>query len=114
MATERSGVVPPASIDEVRCHATAAAVLFIGSEGITTARASVLVFMVDATVRIVDRGRMEMDRNLLLEADTVSTGSDPNPDFERTEIPVYSLIIDHPEATILWDTGAHHRAGESH
>jgi glyoxylase-like metal-dependent hydrolase (beta-lactamase superfamily II) len=70
--------------------------------------------MVDATVEIVDRGRMEMDRNLLVQSAVTSTHSDPDPSLQRTTIPIYSLVVDHPDATVLIDTGSHHAAGEGH
>lgn len=55
-----------------------------------------------------------MDRNFALEAHTVATRSNPNPDLEFEEAPIYNLVIQHPEATILWDTGAHPKAADGH
>jgi hypothetical protein len=70
--------------------------------------------VVDATVEIVDRGRMETDRNLLVQSAVTSTHSDPDPSSQRTTIPIHSLVVDHPEATVLIDTGSHHAAGAGH
>jgi len=70
--------------------------------------------MTATRISILDRGRMEMDRNLLVEASVTSTERNPNPEFRRTTVPIISLIIDHPDATILWDTGSHHEAGDGH
>lgn len=70
--------------------------------------------MVDATVSLVDRGTIHADLNFMLQSHTVGTAADPNPDIEMGEGPVYNLVIDHPEATILWDTGSHPEAGEGH
>lgn len=70
--------------------------------------------MVDASVAGIPRGSIRIDRNFLLEADTIATANDPSPRLERTEIFVYNLLIDHPAGTILWDTGSHHEAGEGH
>jgi glyoxylase-like metal-dependent hydrolase (beta-lactamase superfamily II) len=55
-----------------------------------------------------------MDRNFLLESDTVATAADPTPRLERTDVLVYNLVIDHPDGTILWDTGSHHAAADGH
>jgi glyoxylase-like metal-dependent hydrolase (beta-lactamase superfamily II) len=52
--------------------------------------------------------------NYMMEANTIGTYEEPNPDAEYDEIPVWNLIIDHPEATILWDTGSHHDAADGH
>jgi glyoxylase-like metal-dependent hydrolase (beta-lactamase superfamily II) len=70
--------------------------------------------MVDASVAFVDRGTIRTDMNFLLENHTMGSAVDPNPDTEMVEGPVYNLVIDHPEATILWDTGSHPEAGDGH
>jgi glyoxylase-like metal-dependent hydrolase (beta-lactamase superfamily II) len=70
--------------------------------------------MGNATVTYVDRGTLRADANFLREHHVVGTASDPNPDLELVEGPVYNLVIDHPEATILWDTGSHPDAGDGH
>jgi len=50
----------------------------------------------------------------MMEANTIGSHDEPNPDTEYDEIPVWNLVIDHPEATILWDTGSHHDAADGH
>jgi glyoxylase-like metal-dependent hydrolase (beta-lactamase superfamily II) len=55
-----------------------------------------------------------MDRNFHAEASTIATQSDPNPDLELVDAAVYNLVIDHPDGTILWDTGCHPEAGDGH
>ena len=70
--------------------------------------------MTDIDVTGVSRGTIEMDRNFVLEAETIATRSNPNPDLTVAEVPLYNLVIEHPEATILWDTGAHPMAGDGH
>jgi glyoxylase-like metal-dependent hydrolase (beta-lactamase superfamily II) len=70
--------------------------------------------MTDADVTVVPRGTIRMDRNFQLEAHTIARRSDPNPDLEFVASPIYNLVIDHPEGTVLWDTGAHPAAGEGH
>lgn len=70
--------------------------------------------MVDATIHGLDRGRILSDENYDLEAHGTASASEPNPTLERTEAPVYNLLIEHPEGTILWDTGSHPEAGEGY
>ncbi|MCW8172832.1 MBL fold metallo-hydrolase [Natrialba swarupiae] len=70
--------------------------------------------MVDATVDVIHRGGLECDQNYMIEGETLGTHDEPNPDVTYDEIPVWSLVIDHPEATILWDTGSHHDALDGH
>ncbi|MFB6164018.1 MAG: N-acyl homoserine lactonase family protein [Haloarculaceae archaeon] len=70
--------------------------------------------MVDATVSLVDRGTLRTDVNHGMENYVVGTADEPNPDAMLIEGPVYNLVIDHPEATILWDTGSHPDAGDGH
>lgn len=70
--------------------------------------------MVDASIDIIDRGTISVDENFLIEASTAATASDPNPDLEMIDIPVYNLVVDHPEGVILWDTGIHPDARDGH
>jgi glyoxylase-like metal-dependent hydrolase (beta-lactamase superfamily II) len=70
--------------------------------------------MVDATVTLVDRGTIRTDVNHIIEGFSMGTASDPDPETVMAERPVYNLVIDHPEATILWDTGSHPEAGDGH
>lgn len=70
--------------------------------------------MIDATVTPIDRGRVRADKNYMIEGYELASASDPNPEAEIAETPVYDLVIEHPEATILWDTGSHPEAGEGH
>jgi len=70
--------------------------------------------MVDATIQGIHRGTIHSDVNFHLEAERVATVDEPSPTAERIATPVYNLVIDHPEATILWDTGSHPDAGDGH
>jgi N-acyl homoserine lactone hydrolase len=70
--------------------------------------------MVDATISLVDRGTIRADMNFLIENHTMGSAVDPNPDTEMISGPVYNLVIDHPEATILWDTGSHPDCGDGY
>jgi glyoxylase-like metal-dependent hydrolase (beta-lactamase superfamily II) len=70
--------------------------------------------MVVAEITVVSRGELKSDKNFQLAADTVATKSDPNPDLDFISTPVYNLVIEHPEGTILWDTGIHPNAADGH
>lgn len=70
--------------------------------------------MVTATIDVIDRGGLMCDLNYMIEGNTLGTHDEPNPDTEYAEIPVYNLVIDHPEGTILWDTGNHEDALDGH
>lgn len=70
--------------------------------------------MVDATISLLDRGTIRADTNFIVEGHNMATAGEPNPDHQRGDGPVYNLVIDHPEATILWDTGSHPEAGDGH
>lgn len=77
-------------------------------------RPCIYFYMAEIEIHPLDFGKMTCDLNLLSEAQIVGVKGDPNPDIERVDIPVYGLIIDHPDATILWDTGSHPDAGDGH
>ncbi|MFC6717990.1 N-acyl homoserine lactonase family protein [Natrialbaceae archaeon GCM10025810] len=70
--------------------------------------------MVDATITPIDRGTITTDVNHILEGAVVGTADDPNPDAVMGDGPVYNIVIDHPEGTILWDTGSHPEADAGH
>jgi N-acyl homoserine lactone hydrolase len=70
--------------------------------------------MVDTTIVPLDRGRVRADRNYVIEGYRLGSASDPDPETEMVETPVYGLVIEHPEATILWDTGSHPEAGDGY
>lgn len=58
-------------------------------------------------IHVLDRGRIHADLNFALDGEVAATHSDRSPDLEYGEFAVWNLVIDHPEATILWDTGTH-------
>lgn len=70
--------------------------------------------MADATVTCLDRGAITADINYFVPGANLATLNDQNPDAMTVDVPIYSYIIDHPEGTILWDTGSHHEAGSGH
>lgn len=70
--------------------------------------------MADIAIDVIDRGRIETDINYPLEGARMATSDRPNPDAVRGEGVVYNLVLDHPDGTILWDTGSHPDAGSGH
>jgi len=70
--------------------------------------------MVDATIDVLHRGTLQSDLNYLIEGHTLATHDERNPEATYIDFPVWSLVIDHPEGTILWDTGSHHDALDGH
>lgn len=70
--------------------------------------------MGEIDIHVLDRGRIRMDTNFQIEADVVATQAEPNPDLQFEPTPVYNLLLEHPEGTILVDTGSHHAAGDGH
>jgi glyoxylase-like metal-dependent hydrolase (beta-lactamase superfamily II) len=70
--------------------------------------------MVQATVNPLDRGRLRLDTNFAFEGDSLGTFDNPDADNELIDFVVYNLLIDHPEATILVDTGSHPDAADGY
>jgi N-acyl homoserine lactone hydrolase len=70
--------------------------------------------MVDASVTPIERGTITTDFNHIIEGHTMGSAADPNPEIAMGDGPVYNLVIEHPEATILWDTGSHPEADSGH
>jgi len=70
--------------------------------------------MVDIDLTLLDRGRVHADMNFVVDGHAVATASNRDPDHEYAEFVVWSLVIDHPEATVLWDTGSHPEAGDGY
>jgi len=70
--------------------------------------------MATRSISVVDRGALKCDLNYLVDGNTLGTYDEPNPDTDYIEIPVYNLVIDHPDGTILWDTGVHPRANDGY
>lgn len=70
--------------------------------------------MPDITIDVIDRGVFKSDLNYMVEGATMATLDDQNPDIEFVDNQVYNLVIDHPDGTILWDTGIHPEAGDGH
>lgn len=59
---------------------------------------------------ILDNGRLEGDHNWIVAMSTVGTLEDKTPPLKWVSIPVYCVLIDHPDGKILYDTGCHPQA----
>lgn len=53
---------------------------------------------------VMDNGRMSMDKNWLIGMHNPATILNPNAATEFVEFPVYTVLSDHPEGKILFDT----------
>lgn len=53
---------------------------------------------------VLDNGRMRMDKNWMIAMHNPATVDNPNAPAEMIEFPIYSVLIDHPEGKILFDT----------
>lgn len=56
-------------------------------------------------VYILDNGWLECDANWMVAMSVVGTKGNPNPQARWIKIPVYAVLIDHPEGKFLYDTG---------
>jgi N-acyl homoserine lactone hydrolase len=56
---------------------------------------------------LLDRGTIQADLNFALDAEVAAVRSNQSPELAYEEYAVWNLLIDHPEATVLWDTGSH-------
>jgi len=61
-------------------------------------------------VYILDNGWLECDQNWMVAMSTLGTKDNPTPSANWIKIPVYAVLIDHPEGKILYDTGCHPNA----
>lgn len=58
-----------------------------------------------ARVYLLDNGHLECDANWMVAMSVVGTKGDPHPPAQWINIPVYAVLIDHPDGKILFDTG---------
>jgi len=56
-------------------------------------------------VYVLDNGVLECDENWMVAMSVVGTRADPTPRTRWIQIPVYAVLIDHPDGKILYDTG---------
>jgi glyoxylase-like metal-dependent hydrolase (beta-lactamase superfamily II) len=58
-------------------------------------------------VYILDNGFLECDQNWMVAMAVLGTKDNPNPRINWIKIPVFAVLIDHPDGKILYDTGCH-------
>jgi len=58
-----------------------------------------------ARVYILDLGWLECDANWMVAMSVVGTKENPNPPARWIKVPVYAVLVDHPEGKFLYDTG---------
>lgn len=61
-------------------------------------------------VYVMDNGRMSMDKNWMIAMHNPASVDNPNAPAEFVEFPVYTVLIDHPEGKILFDTACNPNA----
>lgn len=61
-------------------------------------------------VYILDNGFLECDQNWMVAMSVLGTRDTPNPRINWIKIPVFAVLIDHPDGKILYDTGCHPEA----
>jgi N-acyl homoserine lactone hydrolase len=65
-------------------------------------------------IHVLDRGRIHADVNYALDGEVAATHSDRTPDLKYEAFAVWNLLVDHPEGTVLWDTGSHPDAADGY
>lgn len=58
-------------------------------------------------VYVLNNGWMECDENWMVDKSVIGTASNKSPKVNWIQVPVYTVLIDHPEGKILFDTGCH-------
>ncbi|MBC7344041.1 MAG: N-acyl homoserine lactonase family protein [Clostridia bacterium] len=58
-------------------------------------------------VYILNNGYLECDLNQLVANGTIGTVDDKTPAHKWIKAPVYVVLVDHPQAKVLYDTGCH-------
>ncbi|UTW08086.1 N-acyl homoserine lactonase family protein [Pseudomonas benzenivorans] len=55
-------------------------------------------------VYVLDNGRMKMDKNFMISMHNPATIDNPNKPAELIEFPIFTVLIDHPDGKVLFDT----------
>ena len=63
---------------------------------------------------VLDHGKLSIDKGLLDGSRQLDTFYDPNAPVEMVEYPVYTVLIDHPEGKVLFDTACHPDSMKGH
>jgi N-acyl homoserine lactone hydrolase len=70
--------------------------------------------MAHCELTVLDRGTVKADMNYVVDGYAMGSAGDPNPDHEYADFGSWSLVIETPDATVLWDTGSHPEAGDGY
>jgi len=65
-------------------------------------------------LHLLDRGRIRADLNFALDAEVAAVHSNQSPELRYEEYAVWNLLVDHPDGTVLWDTGSHPEAADGY
>jgi len=65
-------------------------------------------------LHLLDRGQIHADLNFALDAEVAAVHSNQSPELQYESFAVWNLLVDHPEATVLWDTGVHPEAADGY
>jgi glyoxylase-like metal-dependent hydrolase (beta-lactamase superfamily II) len=60
--------------------------------------------MANMKLYVLDNGTMKMDKNLMIAGAVLASSLEPNKPCEYIEFPVFTVLIDHPDGKILFDT----------
>lgn len=68
------------------------------------------IIMPNKKLYVIDNGTMKMDKNWMIAMHNPATVSNPTAPAEFVEFPIYTVLIDHPEGKILFDTACNPNA----
>ncbi len=58
-------------------------------------------------LHVLDHGTISLDKSLLLAGVGLATANDKAAPAHWTSVPTYSVLLEHPEGRVLFDTGCH-------
>jgi len=58
-------------------------------------------------LHVLDLGNISVDINMLVPGTVIAHPANPNPPGQIVDIPITAHLIEHPEGTVLYDTGCH-------
>jgi N-acyl homoserine lactone hydrolase len=82
----------------LRLLLTTTCLWFLGGTGLAEGPSTMKVY-------ILNNGWLECDANWMVAMSVVGTKGNPHPAAHWIKIPVYAVLIDHPEGKFLYDTG---------
>lgn len=70
--------------------------------------------MKNTKLYVMDNGKIHLDKGFLVSMHNPATVDNKHPKATWAEIPIYTVLIDHPDGKILFDTACHPQAMEGH